>query len=176
MTSPPEPPARPLHIAVIGGYRADDAVVALAEDVGRLLAEAGAVVVTGGREGVAAAASRGAAAAGGLTIGILPGRDRAEANPWVVAAVATGMGETRNALVVMNGDAVIAFDGAFGTLSELAHARNDGLTVIALGDWSVSPLRGSEALAEVTNVAASPAEAVALALAAAGRRLGRSEA
>jgi uncharacterized protein (TIGR00725 family) len=143
---------------VIGGYDADAATQALAESVGRLLAERGAVVVTGGREGVAAAASRGAVEAGGLTVGILPGRDRSEANPWVRVAVPTGLGETRNALVVMGADAAIAFPGAYGTLSEMAHALLAGTRVVAMpGAWDL-------AAAEPVIRVASPEEAVTAAL------------
>ncbi|MGH9187969.1 MAG: LOG family protein [Acidimicrobiales bacterium] len=141
-------------MAVVGGYDADHATEAAAEAVGRLLAQRGAVVVTGGRQGVAAAASRGAVAAGGLTVGILPGRSRAEANPWVQVAVPTGLGETRNALVVMDADAVIAFPGRYGTLSEVAFALLAGTIVIGLGTWDVDGVLAAD----------SPEEAVTLAL------------
>jgi uncharacterized protein (TIGR00725 family) len=127
------PDARAPHIAVVGGYEASAAVDADAETVGRLLAAAGAIVITGGRQGVAAAVSRGATEAGGLTVGILPGRDRREANEWVQVAVPTGLGETRNALVVMGADAVIAFPGRYGTLSEVAFALLHDTPVIGLG-------------------------------------------
>ena len=99
------------------------------------------MVVTGGRQGVAAAVCRGAVEAGGLTVGILPGRDRAEANPWVTVAVPTGLGETRNALVVMGADAVIAFPGVYGTLSEVAFALLAGTPVVGLGTWTLDPAR-----------------------------------
>jgi uncharacterized protein (TIGR00725 family) len=128
---------RPPTIAVIGGYDADAATADAAFAVGRLLAQRGAVLVTGGREGVAAAASQGAAEAGGMTVGILPGRDRSEANPWVQIAIPTGLGETRNALVVLGADAVIAFAGRFGTLSEIAHALLAGTRVIGLSSWDI---------------------------------------
>lgn len=124
------------YVAVIGGTDVTADVESEAEAVGRLLAEAGAIVVTGGREGVAAAACRGASGAGGLTVGILPGRSREEANPWVQVAIPTGMGETRNALVVMDADAVIALPGAYGTLIELAFALLGGTKVVALGSWA----------------------------------------
>jgi uncharacterized protein (TIGR00725 family) len=156
---------RPVYVAVVGGYQADPAVTEMAEEVGALLAARGAIVVTGGREGVAAAASKGAAEAGGVTVGLLPGRDRSEANPWVTVVVVTGLGETRNALVAMNGDVVIAFDGAFGTLSEIAHARNNGTAVVAVGEWMVSPLGAGAS--DVVLRAATPAEAVEIALRAA---------
>jgi uncharacterized protein (TIGR00725 family) len=130
-------PAR--HVAVVGGYEADEHAIAMAEEVGRLLAQRGCMVVTGGRQGVAEAACRGAALAGGTTVGILPGRARDEANPYVTVAVPTGLGETRNALVVMGVDAVIALPGAYGTLTEVAHALLAGTRVVGLGEgWSIS--------------------------------------
>jgi hypothetical protein len=150
------------YVAVFGGYRCDEATAAAAEEVGRLLAEAGCIVVTGGREGVAAAASRGAQHAGGLTLGILPSRDRSEANDWVTVAVPTGLGETRNALVVMDADAVIAFPGLDGTLSEMAFALLGGAPVVSLGGWELA--RDGEAESRIVP-ADSPASAVAAALA-----------
>jgi len=97
------------------------------------LGEAGAVVVTGGRGGVMEAASKGAREAGAKTLGILPGADRRDANAWVEVAVATGMGEARNALVARTADALIAIGGEWGTLSEIAFARKAGKPVAALG-------------------------------------------
>ncbi|MGH9213841.1 MAG: TIGR00725 family protein [Acidimicrobiales bacterium] len=127
------------YVAVVGGYEADEAVLRMAEEVGRLLAQRGCVLVTGGRRGVAEAASRGAVLAGGTAVGILPGTRRDEANPYVTVAVPTGLGETRNALVVMGADVVIALPGAYGTLSEVAHALQAGTSVVGLGDgWSIS--------------------------------------
>jgi uncharacterized protein (TIGR00725 family) len=125
------------HVAVIGGTQVSAQVEIDAEAVGRLLAEAGAVVVTGGREGVAAAACRGAVEAGGVTVGILPGRRRDEANPWVKVAIPTGLGDLRNALVVMDADAVIAFPGAYGTLIELAFSLLADTRVVGLGEWAL---------------------------------------
>jgi uncharacterized protein (TIGR00725 family) len=145
------------YVAVIGGTEVSAAVEADAETVGRLLAEAGVIVVTGGREGVAAAASRGAMEAGGLTVGILPGRDRDEANPWVRIAVPTGLGELRNALVVMDADAVIALPGAYGTLIEIAFALLGNTRVVGLGNWALG--EGVSILSGDT-----PADVVTLAL------------
>jgi hypothetical protein len=108
------------------------------------------VVVTGGGGGVMAAASRGAAGAGGMVIGILPGDDRSAANEWVTVAVATGLGELRNGLVVRAADAVLAVGGAYGTLSEIALARVRGLPVVGLDSWAV----------EGVEVADSPDSAV----------------
>ena len=105
---------------------------ARAEEVGRLLAERGCKVVTGGLGEVMAAASRGAKEAGGTTIGILPGASRAEANEWVDHAVATGLGHMRNFAVAASGDAVIAIGGGWGTLSEIAFAKILGRPVVIL--------------------------------------------
>ena len=107
------------------------------------------------------AACRGARAEGGVTLGILPGSDRAEANAWVSVAVATGLGELRNGLVVRSADAVIAIDGEFGTLSEIGFALKIGKPVVGLGTWEL--VRGGR-LSEAIKPAATPAEAVELAL------------
>ncbi len=120
----------------------------IAEEVGRLLAEAGAIVVTGGRGGVMEAASKGACEAGGTTLGILPGADRREANEWVTVGVPTGMGEARNALVVRAADALIAVGGAWGTLSEIALARKAGKPVAALDSWELDGVDRFETAAE----------------------------
>lgn len=108
-----------MHVSVIGASAPPDEAVENAREVGRLLAERGHTVVCGGLGGVMRAACRGASEADGHTIGILPGEDREAANEYVETAIATGMGHARNALVVMNGDAVIAVDGTGGTLSEV---------------------------------------------------------
>jgi uncharacterized protein (TIGR00725 family) len=133
---------------VVGAGDATDAQRAVAEEVGRLLAEAGAIVVTGGRTGVMEAASKGAREAGGTTLGILPGADRREANPWVAVAVATGMGEARNALVVRAADAVVAIGGEWGTLSEIALARKAGKPVVGLDSWDLDGVERFETAAE----------------------------
>jgi uncharacterized protein (TIGR00725 family) len=158
---------QPLHVAVVGGYEVGPETLADAEEVGRLLATADVVVVTGGRRGVAEAASRGAREAGGITVGILPGRDRAEANPWVLVAVPTGLGDTRNALVVMGADAVIALAGQYGTLSEIALALVAGTPVIALGSWELA-LAGR--FDETIERASDPADAVERAVRRSARR------
>lgn len=107
-------------------------LAATAGEVGRLLADAGCVVVTGGGTGVMTAASRGASEAGGTTLGILPGGDRAEANPWVTVSVPTGIGELRNGLLVRSVDALVSVGGSWGTLSEVALACRTGVPV-----WSI---------------------------------------
>src|SRR2546423_11295910 len=130
-----------------------------AEQVGRLLAECGATVVTGGLGEVMAAAARGAKGAGGTTIGILPGETRMDGNPWLDHVVVTGIGHGRNLAVVASGDAVIAVGGRYGTLAEIGFALTLGRPVVVLEPgWEV----------EGTQRAQTPAEAVAFALDAAG--------
>jgi uncharacterized protein (TIGR00725 family) len=125
------------YVAVVGPGEASVEEAAQAEAVGRSLAERDAVVVCGGLGGVMEAVARGAANAGGTVLGILPGTDRAEANAHVTVAVATGMGEMRNPLVVRAADAVIAVGGAYGTLSEIAFALRTGVPVIGIGTWEL---------------------------------------
>jgi uncharacterized protein (TIGR00725 family) len=125
------------YIAVIGPGRATEQQVRDAERVGSGLARAGAILVCGGLGGVMAAACRGAKAAGGTTVGILPGSDRSQANEWVDIAVPTGLGEARNALVVRAGDAIVAVGGEYGTLSEIALALKAGKTVVGIGTWTL---------------------------------------
>ena len=121
------------YVAVVGGTRATPEQEAVAEEVGRLLAQRGAIVVCGGRAGVTTAVSRGAAGAGGMVVGLLPGTDRAEGNEWLTVALPTGIGELRNGLIVRAADVVIAIGGAYGTLSEVALALESGRRVIGLG-------------------------------------------
>jgi uncharacterized protein (TIGR00725 family) len=116
-----------VQVSVIGSGAEHEA---RAEEVGRLLAEQGCVVVTGGLGEVMAAAMRGAKAAGGTTIGILPGTSRADANEWVDHAVATGLGHMRNFSVAATGDAVIAIGGSWGTLTEIGFAKRLGRPVV----------------------------------------------
>ena len=136
---------------MVGPGEAEAAQRAVAEEVGRLLADAGAVVVTGGRTGVMEAASKGAREAGGTTLGILPGADRAEANEWVAIAVPTGMGEARNALVVRSADALVAVGGAWGTLSEIALARKAGKPVAGIDSWDLEGVERFESAAEAVE-------------------------
>jgi uncharacterized protein (TIGR00725 family) len=140
------------QVAVIGsGAEWEDA----AEEVGRLLAQRGCTVVTGGLGEVMAAAHRGAREAGGATLAILPGEDRSAANPWAEHVVVTGIGHARNLAVAASGDAVVAIGGSYGTIAEMALALRLGRPVVAL--------EGAPAV-EGVLVAASPAEAVELAL------------
>lgn len=137
-----------MRVAVIGGSSVSDRECELAREVGRLLGERGHEVVCGGRTGVMEAACAGASEAGGHTIGILPNEDRATANDHVETAVATGMGNARNVLVVLNGDAVIAVDGSSGTLSELGHALDMDRPVAGIGTHSLDGIEHVETAEE----------------------------
>jgi uncharacterized protein (TIGR00725 family) len=118
-----------VQVSVIGSGAEHEAH---AEEVGRLLAERGCTLVCGGRGEVMAAAARGAKAAGGTTIGILPGTSRVDANEWIDHVIATGLGHARNAVVAASGDAVIAVGGSYGTLTEIGFARILGRPVVIL--------------------------------------------
>lgn len=128
---------RETYIAVVGPSAGTPAELAIGEAVGRGIAEAGAVLVCGGMGGVMEAAASGCADAGGRSVGILPTDSRLDANPYVTIAVATGMGEGRNAIVVRTADAVIAVHGEFGTLSEIALALKMGKPVVGLRTWEL---------------------------------------
>jgi len=143
-----------IQVSVVGSGAEHEAN---AEQVGRLLAERGATVVTGGLGEVMAAAARGAKGAGGTTVGILPGETRADANPWLDHVVVTGIGHGRNLAVVASGEAVIAVGGRYGKLAEIGFALTLGRPVVVLEPgWRV----------DGTQRAQTPAEAVELALAA----------
>ena len=126
------------YVAVVGGGEADADTLAVAQDVGQQLAMRGAVVLCGGLGGVMEAACRGAKLEGGTTVGILPSDHREQANDYVDIAIATGMGEARNALVVRAADVLIAIDGEFGTLSEIALALRTGKPVVGIETWELA--------------------------------------
>ena len=143
-----------IQVAVIGSGRDHEQA---AEEVGRLLAERGCTVVTGGRDEVMAGAARGAKSAGGTTIAVLPGESRADANEWIDHVVLTGIGHARNLAVAASGDAVIAVGGSWGTLAEIGFAKRLGRPVVILEPgWEL----------EGVPRAKTPEEAVAIALAA----------
>jgi uncharacterized protein (TIGR00725 family) len=129
--------SRTPYVAVVGPGNASSSELQAAEKVGAGLADAGAVVVTGGLGGVMEAACRGARSRRGRTVGILPGEARDAANGWVEIAIATGLGELRNGLVVRAADALVAIGGGHGTLSEVALALKLGRPVVGLGTWEV---------------------------------------
>ena len=149
-------------IGVIGGNRADKQTSALAEEVGRRIAQSGALLICGGLGGVMEAACKGARAAGGLTVGLLPGDNRHEANPHVSVPIATGLGIARNVIVVRASDVLIAIRGGYGTLNEIAAALNLGKPVVALATWDL-PAAGEVNPALFFPVS-TPAEAVAKAI------------
>ena len=126
-----------LHLGVIGEGVCSRASARVAEQVGAAIAKAGAVLLTGGRTGVMEAASRGAARAGGVVVGVLPGFRRSEANRWVTIPIVTGMDQARNVVLVRSCDAVIAVGGSYGTLSEIALALKLGVPVVGLATWKL---------------------------------------
>jgi hypothetical protein len=149
------------YVAVCGSAEATTQEEAWAEEVGRLIAEADAVLVCGGLGGVMDAAARGCEAGGGASIGILPGERRDAASPHLTVSIPTGLGEARNALVVRAADAVIAIGGEFGTLSEIALALKVGKPVIGLGTWELAK---AGAVVQTIVRTKAPGEAVRAAL------------
>ena len=158
--------SRMVYIGVIGENEPPPRLLETAEAVGRCVAEAGAILVCGGLGGVMEAACRGAQSAGGVTIGILPGLDRREGNPFLTYALPTGLGYARNILVVRSADALIAVGGKFGTLSEIAYAKIEGRPVVGLDTWTLARADLPDPILRAT----SPRDAVEKALAALGRR------
>ena len=155
----------PVYLGVIGENEPPPHLLETAETVGRCVAEAGAILVCGGMGGVMEAACRGAQAAGGRTIGILPGFDRRDGNSYLTVAIPTGLGYARNLLVVRSADALIAVGGKFGTLSEIAYAKIEGRPVIGLDTWTLARADLPDPIVR----AASPRDAVERALAALAR-------
>jgi uncharacterized protein (TIGR00725 family) len=129
-------PDRP-YVAVVGPGEASPDQLEAAESVGRGLADGGAILICGGLGGVMAAACHGAASAGGVTVGLLPGDDRGDGNEWLQVALPTGLGELRNGLIIRAADAVIAIGGAYGTLSEVALALKTQVPVIGYRTWPI---------------------------------------
>ena len=148
------------YISLVGPSHASEWVMQIAEEAGACIARAGALLVTGGGGGAMEAACRGAKAAGGVTLGLLPGLSRHEANPYVDVAVVTGMEEMRNMLVVRASDAVLAVGGGFGTLSEIALALKLDKPIAGVGTWRAW-LGGESA---PIPMAESPAQAVRILL------------
>ncbi|WP_461209585.1 TIGR00725 family protein [Desulfocurvus sp. DL9XJH121] len=128
-----------IRISVIGSGRCGQETQALARELGAGIAARGWTLVCGGKEGVMRAAAQGAVENGGKTVGILPGLDPRDANPYIQTAVATGLGQMRNMLVIANGDVAVAVEGGAGTLSEIGHALKHGRKVVALGAWKDLP-------------------------------------
>jgi hypothetical protein len=142
-----------IRIGVIGGSKPGQEARETAFEVGRLIAENGAILVCGGLSGVMEAASRGAKKAGGLTVGILPGNNPSDANLYIDIPIATGMGYSRNSLVAMNSDILIAINGEYGTLSEIAYGIIYGKKVIGLGTWDIQGVIPAESAAAAIKLA-----------------------
>ncbi len=155
-----------VHIGVVGEGVCSARVAREAEQVGAAIARAGAILFCGGLRGVMEAAARGAAEAGGVVVGLLPGFRRRDANRWVTIPVVTGMDQARNVVLVRSCDAIIAIGGMYGTLSEIALALKLGIPVVGLRTWRLQQPEGRRV---PLLVAATPQDAVARALRAASR-------
>ncbi len=142
-----------IRIGVIGGSSPDSEYRRIARDVGKLIAERGAILVCGGLSGVMEEAARGAKKAGGVTIGILPGISPQDANPYIDIPIATGMGYSRNSLVAMNVDVLIAVDGQFGTLTEIAYGNIYEKRVIGIGTWNIEGVINAKTAEEAIETA-----------------------
>lgn len=142
-----------IRVGVIGGARPASKFRKIAFEVGQLIAEKGAILVCGGLSGVMEAAARGAKKYGGLSVGILPGNSLKDANPHIDIAIATGMGYSRNHLVVMNADVLIAIDGEYGTLSEIAYGCVHGKKIIGIGTWDIEGVIPVETAEEAVDKA-----------------------
>ena len=125
-------------IGVIGADKCSTEMASVAEEVGAELARRDCTLICGGRGGVMEAACKGAVEADGFTIGILPGPDRGEANRYVSVPIVTNMGEARNAIVVLSSQGIIAVDGGYGTLSEIALALKNGIPLVGIRTWSLA--------------------------------------
>jgi hypothetical protein len=126
---------RKIVISVIGGHECDDEVERLAVNIGKMIAEVGAVLVCGGLGGVMQAVSKGAQKAGGLTIGLLPGKDKADANPYIDIPLPTSIGYARNVMVACSADIIVALPGSNGTLCEICYGMVHHRPIIDLGGW-----------------------------------------
>jgi uncharacterized protein (TIGR00725 family) len=138
-------------ISVIGASNCSAKESKLAEEVGRELARRGAIVICGGLNGVMEAVCRGAKSEGGLTVGILPGNNRRDANPYVDIPIITGIGYARNSIVAKSGQAVVAVGGKYGTLSEIAYALQDKIPVIGLGTWKLATIKSKDESIIIAN-------------------------
>lgn len=147
-----------MYLSVIGAASSDARTGEVGYRLGQKIASRGHVLVCGGLSGIMDAAAHGAAEAGGLSVGILPGPDRENASRWLSVCIPTGMGEARNALVARAGDAIIAVGGGFGTLSEIALGLKMGKEVIGIGSWELEK-RGGRGM----RFAGGPEEAVIMA-------------
>ncbi len=139
-------------VSVIGGHECDKGNEELAERIGEIIAEEGATLVSGGREGIMKAASRGAKRAGGLTIGIIPGENKEDANEFIDIVITSGLGYSRNAMVAGTADLVVAFPGKYGTLSEIGFALNAKKEVYGLGTWDIPGIKKLDSPEGLRNI------------------------
>jgi len=130
-----------MNIAIVGGHKCSKKIYQIAEEVGSLIAEQGWILVCGGRTGVMEAACKGAKKQGGLTVGILPSSNGKDANKYVDVKIPTGLGYARNILVVRAADAVVAIDGEYGTLSEIAFAFNEAKPIVGIDTWEIEGIK-----------------------------------
>ncbi|MFC2146203.1 TIGR00725 family protein [Acidobacteriota bacterium] len=139
------------RVGIIGGNLPDAASLKNAERMGELIAKYGYILVNGGMKGVMEASARGAKSANGFVIGILPGKSRDDCNPYVDVAIPTGLGYMRNPMVVLNSDIVVAIDGSYGTLSEIAYTQIYNRTVFGLNTWNIKGVIPLSTPGEVIN-------------------------
>ncbi|MCX6555007.1 MAG: TIGR00725 family protein [Candidatus Aminicenantes bacterium] len=125
------------RVGIIGGSSPEPRHLRIAEELGKLIAQNGYILVNGGLKGVMEASAKGAKSKGGVVIGILPGKSAQDANPYTDVAIPTGLGYLRNALVVLNADVLVAVDGEYGTLSEIAYAQVYGKKVFGIETWDI---------------------------------------
>jgi len=143
----------PKIIAVIGAGTANEPILKIAEEVGRLIARRNALLICGGLKGVMEAAAKGAKTEGGLTIGILPQKNKNEANRYIDIPIATGFGEGRNVIIARTADALISVGGEYGTLSEIAFALKMGKPVIGIRTWDIKGIIKAENAEEAVQKA-----------------------
>lgn len=132
------------RIGVMGANSCSPQVYALARRVGYLIARGGAILVCGGRSGVMEAAARGAKEGDGIVVGILPGDKASGANPYIDIPIVTGLGNARNAVNALTSQVIIAIQGSYGTLSEIALALKSGTPVVGLKTWELRHPEGSD--------------------------------
>ena len=143
---------KPFLVSVIGGSSPDEEAVSLAFEVGKLIASKRWILICGGLGGVMEAAAKGAKHAGGMTIGILPQKEKQYANPYIDIPIPTGIGYARNAIVAYTGDIVIALPGSYGTLSEIGFALSEGKRVIGVKTWDIPGVEQVSSIEELKDL------------------------
>lgn len=146
--------AKTKRVGIIGGNFPDKTSVDHAFRMGELIADNGYILVNGGMKGVMEASARGAKSRGGLVIGILPGNTKDDCNSYIDIAIPTGMGYMRNAIVILNADILVAIDGSYGTLSEIAYTQIYNRKVFGLNTWNIEgvvPMESPQKVIEQIN-------------------------